>query len=683
MATLSQIGKLPWILGVGLLLCLQVLSARAESLNGNDITRGALMYRDGAGQVTEMPLLDTYVKMTVTGPILRAEVTQTFTNPSDSWSEALYLFPLPNAAAVDHLQMIIGDRIVEGEIKEKEEAKAIYAAANDEGKQAALVEQDRPNLFHTSVANIPPKGEVTIKIEYQQTLVWQGGAFSLRFPLAVTPRYVSVTEPVRREIKGETRLASGWQILPGERETHMVNSVEEQMTQGKVAIEIALHPGFELDYLNSSSHTVVQADDETGQYALSVLIDEPEEYRDFVLSWAPVASAQPRAAFFSEQKDGEHYGLLMLMPPQDVNIHAVKREVIFVIDTSGSMGGASIIAAREALTAGINGLSPDDTFNIIEFNSTTTVLHRRPVAASERNKHHAVQFIKQLNADGGTEMRPALSAALNRDDGARRLRQVVFITDGSVSDERGLFKLINDRLKGARLFTVGIGSAPNSFFMEEAAVAGHGTFTYIATAEEAQTVMEELFDRLARPALTHIRITGAGVHEVVPSRVPDLYAGAPLAVAMKMESGGQPIEVSGRMGDAAWSEILTVESSDERGGGEMDWAQRAVQDLRRGYLRGESQARMRESIVVLGLKHHLVTPYTSMVAVDKTPGRSTAEPLSSPAISGAKPSGLQLGVAQGATGYQWTLMMGLVLLLVAGGLLMQIHRWAGDGELRA
>ncbi|MBR9829533.1 MAG: marine proteobacterial sortase target protein [Oceanospirillales bacterium] len=683
MATLSQISRLPRMLGAVLLLCLQVASVSAESLKGGDVTRGSLVSRDEAGQVTEMPLLDTQVKMTVTGPILRAEVTQTFTNPSDSWSEALYLFPLPNEAAVDHLQMNIGDRIVEGEIKEKEAAKATYEAAKTDGKQAALVEQDRPNLFHTSVANIPPNGKVTIKIEYQQTLVWQDGAFSLRFPLAITPRYAGMTEPARREITGEISLANGWQVLPGERETRMVNSVDEQSVQGKVAIEVVLQPGFELDYLRSPSHSLEQASDETEQQALSVLIDQSDEYKDFVLNWAPVASAQPRAAFFSEHKNGENYGLLMLMPPQDIDASAVNREVIFVIDTSGSMGGTSIIAAREALKAGINGLSSGDAFNIVEFNSSTSVLHRRAVAASEPNKRRALQFIEQLDADGGTEMRSALEAALSRDDDSRRLRQVVFITDGSVSDERGLFKLINDRLQGTRLFTVGIGSAPNSFFMEEAAVAGHGTFTYIATADEAQTVMENLFDRLAQPALTHIRVAGADVHAVMPTQIPDLYAGEPLAVAMKLESGSQQVEISGRIGDVAWSETLTVQPSDESAGVEMDWAQRAVQDWRRAYLRGESQERMRNAIVELGLKHHLVTPYTSMVAVDKTPVRSAAEPLTSQAVPTAKPHGLQLALAQGATGYQWTLMMGLVLLLVGGGLLIQLRRQAGDSELQA
>ncbi len=683
MATLSQISRRAWVLG-WLLLCLQATGLRAETLQASEVTRGSLVSRDEAGRTSEMPLLDTQVKMTVTGPILRAEVTQTFSNPGDSWTEALYLFPLPNEAAVDHMQLIIGDRVVEGEIKVKEEAKATYDAAKTEGKQAALVEQDRPNLFHTSVANIPPRGEVTVRIEYQQTLTWKEGAFSLRFPLAITPRYAGRVEPAMREVTREVNLAQGWQVLPGERETRMVTGTEEQEKQGKVAIEVALQPGFPLAYINSSSHDLTRQEEETRQQVVSVLIDDADEYKDFVLSWAPVASAQPSAAFFSEQTEGgENYGLLMLMPPQDLASKVFDREVTFVIDTSGSMGGISIKAAQAALTAGIQGLSAGDTFNVIEFNSDTSSLYRTPVAANVRNKEQAIRFIEHLSAGGGTEMRPALQAALADSDDNQRLRQVIFITDGSVSYERELFALINDSLGDARLYTVGIGSAPNSFFMEEAAVAGRGTYSYIATVAEAQEQMQALFDRLAKPVLANISISGAGVHEVMPSRVPDLYAGEPLALAMKLESSSAQVEISGRMGDAAWSETVNIQLTNDSQGISVDWAQRAVQDWRRRYLHGESESSIREAIIELGLKHHLVTPYTSMVAVDKTPVRPVSEPADSQALPTPKPHGLQLPMAQGATGYQWTLMIGMMLLLAAGSMLVLLRRKAQDEVLSA
>jgi len=683
MAKLTQIGRWPWVLG-WLLLCLQVNAVQAESLQASEVTNGSLVTRDEEGRVMAMPLLDTKVKMKVVGPLLRAEVTQTFRNPGDRWTEALYLFPLPNEAAVDHMQLIIGDRVVEGEIKVKEEAKATYEAAKTEGKQAALVEQDRPNLFHTSVANIPPGGEVQVRIEYQQTLVWQDGAFSLRFPLAITPRYASVIEPARREMTGEVSLGNGWQVLPGERETRMVNSVEEQEQQGKVAIEVALQPGFPLEYLRSPSHTLTQAESEAGPSSVSVLIDQADEYKDFVLNWAPVASAQPSAAFFSEQaEDGEQYGLLMLMPPQEVNTKVFDREVTFVIDTSGSMGGISIQAAQAALMAGVQGLSAGDTFNVIEFNSSTSSLYRAPVAATPRNRQQAIQYIERLSAGGGTEMRPALETALARSGDKQRLRQVIFITDGSVSYEREMFELINARLGNARLYTVGIGSAPNSFFMEEAAVAGRGTYTYIETPDRAQESMTTLFDRLSKPVLANISIKGTGVTDVMPTRVPDLHADEPLVLAMKLAAGSAQIEVGGRMGDLAWSETMNIQPAHDSRGVSVDWAQRAVQDWRRGYLRGESRERIRAAIIELGLKHHLVTPYTSMVAVDKTPVRPMSESADSQAIPTPKPHGLQFPMAQGATGFQWTLMMGLALLLLAGGLLVLLQRQARNERLSA
>lgn len=692
MAKLTQIGHWPWILG-WLLLCLQFNTVQAESLQASEVTNGSLVTRDEEGRVMAMPLLDTKVNMKVVGPILRAEVTQTFRNPGDRWTEALYLFPLPNEAAVDHMQLMIGDRIIEGEIKVKEDAKATYEAAKTEGKQAALVEQDRPNLFHTSVANIPPGGEVTVRIEYQQTLVWQDGAFSVRFPLAITPRYAGTLEPVRREMTSEVSLSSGWQVLPGERETRLVSSGEEQEQQGKVAIEVALQPGFPLEYLRSPSHSLTQIEGEAGQSSVSVLIDQADEYRDFVLNWAPVASAQPGAAFFSERaEDGEHYGLLMLMPPQETSAKVFDREVTFVIDTSGSMGGISIQAAQAALMAGIQGLSAGDTFNVIEFNSSTSSLYRTPVAATPRNQQQAARYIENLSAGGGTEMRPALEAALTKNDDNRRLRQVVFITDGSVSYEREMFELINARLGNARLYTVGIGSAPNSFFMEEAAVAGRGTYTYIETPDRALESMTALFDRLSRPVLANISIKGRGVTDVMPTRVPDLHADEPLVLAMKLAADSAQVEVSGRIGDLAWSETMNIQPAHNSRGVSVDWAQRAVQDWRRGYLRGESRERIREAIVELGLKHHLVTPYTSMVAVDHTPVRPVSESADSRAIPTPRPHGLQpptirhgiqLAMAQGATGYQWTLMIGLVVLLAAGSLLLVLQRQARHERLSA
>ncbi|MGB2131324.1 MAG: hypothetical protein ACPHXW_07825, partial [Marinobacterium sp.] len=333
--------------------------------------------------------------------------------------------------------------------------------------------------------------------------------------------------------------------------------------------------------------------------------------------------------------------------------------------------------------AGVQGLSAGDTFNVIEFNSSTSSLYRAPVAATPRNRQQAIRYIERLSAGGGTEMRPALEAALARSSDKQRLRQVIFITDGSVSYEREMFELINARLGNARLYTVGIGSAPNSFFMEEAAVAGRGAYTYIETPDRAQEGMTTLFDRLSKPVLANISIEGTGVTDVMPTRVPDLHADEPLVLAMKLAAGSAQIEVGGRMGDLAWSETMNIQPAHDSRGVSVDWAQRAVQDWRRGYLRGESRERIRAAIIELGLKHHLVTPYTSMVAVDKTPVRPMSESADSQVIPTPKPHGLQFPMAQGATGFQWTLMMGLALLLLAGGLLMLLQRQARNERLSA
>ena len=673
--------------GIRPLILACLMMGCAQNAVADAVTHGTLVSRDEQGQKQDMPLVSTRVAMEITGSVLRAQVTQVFHNPTDNWAEALYLFPLPGEAAVDHLKMQIGDRIIEGDIQEKEQARATYEQAKSQGQNAALTEQDRPNLFHTSVANIPPGGEVTISIEYQQTLVWKDGRFSAGFPLAITPRYNPVQPAeVRRVVEGQATLSSGWQVLPGERKTVMATSGDDDNAvsnaPGPVEISLSLQPGFRLSSLDSPSHQISQKQTEDGRYLISLLADEPDDYRDFVLNWTPVESAEPSAAFFSEQHGDEHYGLLMLMPPQDLHTPRYSREVVFVIDTSGSMAGTSIEAARRALQAGIDGLASDDTFNVIQFNSSTDTLFNQPVIADIRRRQQAASYINSLQAGGGTEMAPALTAALSgirSNDDTPRLRQIVFITDGSVSNEQQLFDLIRSRLDNTRLFTVGIGSAPNSYFMEEAAVAGRGTFTYIASPSESESSMQMLFSKLEKPAMTDIRIEGDGIKDLMPSVIPDLYSGEPLAVSMKLANGTGEVRISGRTGDAAWQETLTLAPADNTRGIMTDWAQRAVQDWRRGYLRGVSEEQIRSEIIALGLKYHLVTPYTSLVAVDKTPVRPEQEGSETLVVPAAKPHGLDLGMAQGATGYQLPLAGGLAALLAAlSVMIVQRRRKSGS-----
>jgi len=661
---------------VGALLLIALEVPAAQVLGGDEIGSGSLLSRNAQGEIEALPLLSTDVEIEITGPIARTVVTQHFHNPGGQWIEALYLFPLPQDAAVDRMRMQVGERIIEGQIQERAQAKATYEQAKREGRRAALVEQDRPNLFSTAVANIPPQGEVSVRIEYQQSLAWRDGEFSLRFPLAITPRYRAGLPEPEFLIEADSTLGDGWSILPGER-PNRIPLGDAQPVERQVRIRARLDAGFELAEVKSHYHEITRSAGE-GQ-AVEIRLKEasvPAD-RDFVLTWKPVPSQLPGAALFSEASEKGRFGLLMLTPPTLEGWQAPAREVIFVIDTSGSMAGQSIRAAREALLAGIDGLNAEDRFNIIEFNNDAAQLYNGAKPADRSHLAEARRYIQRLQADGGTNMAPALDLALAADGEGQRLRQVVFITDGAVSEEAALFAHIHRQLGDSRLFTVGIGSAPNSHFMAEAAVAGRGTFTYIATPDEAEASMKTLFAKLAQPALTHIEVEseveseveGDGITEPAPAVVPDLYAGEPLVLAMKLGSGANQLRLKGRIGDTQWQQTLQIESQDSRRGIGIDWARKTIAQWQRARSRGVTEEEIRQRILPLALEFHLVSPYTSLVAVDVTPVRPQTEDLAQKALPGQMPHGLEVKklvpLAQGATGYLSTLLIGLLLLASA------------------
>lgn len=681
MKTLTHFFRYGMLLICCLMTALQA-SANRASLQGDDITRGSLMTRNELGEVQALPLLDTDVNIEITGPIARTVVTQTFKNTGDRWIEALYLFPLPQDAAVDRMRMLVGDRVIEGDIKEREEAKAVYQQAKAEGKRSALVEQDRPNLFSTSVANIPPGGRVSVRIEYQQSLAWRDGEFRIRFPMAITPRYSgALPEPVK-VVESASALKGGWSLLPGERPNQIL-PLEDDKLDRPVTLQATLRAGFALSEVKSHYHRINQTEAEDGAVKIELAAPEQSD-RDFVLSWKPVPSQQPDAAFFAETSEKGRFGLLMFTPPEIDGWELPARELIFVVDTSGSMGGRSIQAARAALVSGLAGLKPGDRFNIIEFNSDTSALFTSARPASAANLKLARRFIAGLEADGGTNMLPALDLALQPETDNPRLRQVVFITDGAVSQELALFSHIQRKLGHSRLFTVGIGSAPSSYFMEEAALAGHGFFTYIAQPDEAEMKMSALFDKLSKPVLANIQVMGEGVSGFAPASIPDLYAGEPLVVAMQLAEGINRIKLQGQMGDTLWKQTLEIDSVDVQSGVAIDWARRMIAHWQRAGIRGASSEEIRDRITELALKFHLVSPYTSLVAVDKTPVRPVDEALERKALPGKKPQGLTvkqlLPLAQGATGYAFSLIIGATVLCLGLGLLLWQRRSNHDGQ---
>jgi Ca-activated chloride channel family protein len=656
--------------------CGNELEQPDQTISLNDVKGGRLLFKTNQpGQYLPAPTLKTDVRISVTGLIARATVSQEFLNPSlekDAWAEGVYVFPLPETAAVDHLRMKIGERIIEGQIKEKGEAKKTYEQAKQEGKRASLVEQERPNIFTTSVANIGPGERITVEIEYQETIRYDQGAFSLRFPMVVGPRYIPGT-PVVME---DQQPGNGWsldtdRVPDASRITPPVQHPGDNPIN-PVSLNIDLAPGFPLGTIESPSHDILTIAEPDGRRHLTLRADTVPADQDFVLTWKPSAGQAPTLSVFREQQGDEQYAFLMAMPPigSDHPPTPVARETIFVIDTSGSMSGTSIEQAKAALLLALNRLTAQDRFNVIQFNSVTHVLFSQAQPVTPQTLRKALHYVDNLKANGGTEILPALKMALKGSAPATHLRQVIFLTDGQVGNEDELFEVIRSQLGACRLFTIGIGSAPNSHFMRKAAEFGRGTFTHIGSTSEVKAQMDAIFRKLERPALTDLHIEGLdGQVEIFPARIPDLYEGEPVVAVLKGTSLPDTVTIHGMIGSAPWTTSIMLKHRDSREGLSVYWARQKIAAIMDQQRYGQDEAATRQAVLDVALAHHLVSKYTSLVAVDVTPARPLDRSLQSHAMKTNLPNGQDyqaiFGLPQTATSGQLQILLGLATLLTA------------------
>lgn len=621
------------------------------------VSRGSLLLPGAEpGRCRAAPLLSTDVVIRVAGPVLRARLRQRFANPGADWVEAVYVFPLPEQAAVDRLRMRIGERLIEGLIREREQARRSYEQARDWGRRATLIEQERPNLFTASIANLGPGETVSVEIEYQQVLDYVDGAFGLRFPTAVTPRYT----PADRPVPDAARITAPAHP-PGR-------------SPDPLSLRVELDAGFPIAHLDSPYHAVERSDHGEGRVTVVLAEGEPAADRDFALSWAPVPGSAPRAALFTEPAGGAFHHLLVLVPPEaTAGAPPLPREVIYVVDTSGSMAGPSIAQARETLRTALAGLRPWDRFNVIAFASTPDPLFPDARPATAPNLRAAARFVARLRADGGTEIRPALEAALDGREDGPALRQVVFLTDGAVGNERELLDLVARRLGDSRLFTVAIGPAPNRYLMRKAAELGRGSLTSIGDLREVQARMAALLQRLEGPVMLDLQVelTGDGQAEIWPRALPDLYLGEPLVVTARTPADSGEIRITGLRGDAPWRAHLPLSQARAGRGIAGVWARAKIGALTDTLHEGADPDAVRAQVVRVALAHHLVSPYTSLVAVDLTPARPGGAPVERRAVPGALPRGLVNAKVLGplprtATSAPASLAAGVLLVLAAG-----------------
>lgn len=666
-------------------------SQEQDLLDPEGVESGQMLFRKStSGGYVPGIILGGKTHFDISGLVARVSVEQTFRNDGDEWVEGVYVFPLPDQAAVRHLEMIVGDRRIVGQIKEKALAKEIFNKAKKAGKKASLVEQHRPNIFINRVANIAPGEEITVRLEYVQTVKYSAGEFSLRFPMTITPRYrprVADLESAEELPQQSTEKMlvdamivdglAGWVIPP---------MPAGGATSHTMKISADLNMGMPLADVTAPYHEVTLSR-EGERYLIGLVHGETPMDRDFVLRWRPVTASVPTAAIFNEAVGEEQFGLLMLLPPGRAFTSpaaVLPREIVFVIDTSGSMGGESIAQARRSLQLALNQLRANDSFNIIEFNSDLRAFFHASVPANSHNLHKAKQYIGGLTAGGGTEMLPALRLALHvpvspdEEPVAASVRQVIFITDGAVGNEDQLFEEIERTVGDSRLFTVGIGSAPNSWFMRKAAQFGRGSHTHIGNIGEVAEKMQALFAQISAPVTTDIQINWPREVEAYPARVPDLYLGEPLLVSFKYvgEALVEEIQIEGHDAKGDWSQRIVsgpvgadpVHSARKSSPGVASiWAREKIASLLDQKAMGKPEDWVHEQVLSVALSHHLMSPYTSFVAVEERVSR----PARTPARKAGVPQILPRGMVAMAAAYPATATTGPAKLFI-GSLLLFI-----------
>ena len=590
-----------------------------------------LRFRDDVkNSYIDAPGIATDIRIKVEGTIARTTVTQYFLNDTEAWQEGIYQFPLPEDAAVDSLTMMIGKRRVIGFVTGKEEAKEIYETAKAEGQAAGLVDQHRPNLFKTSLANIPPKSLIAIEIRYQGGVRLDEQRFSLRVPLAITPRYERIDQEQLRLLV--TAADQSW----AEEVVDRLALVDVEGGNNPVELAVRLRPGFPLGSLESTSHEIEtetsgEADASGQRHLIELARGATPGARDFTLEWTAEATAEPFQALYSEALDGEHYSHLLMMAPdagEAVAQPRPKRQVTYIIDVSGSMDGPSIRQAKSALALALDDLRPDDFFNVIAFNDGYWTVFPNAVEADVRQVEVAKAAVRGLAAGGGTEMMPPLIEALTEPETESHLRQIVFITDGAIGYEGQIAATIKKLAGNARFFAIGIGSAPNTHLMRHIAMAGRGSYTFIDDIDRVEEELASVFRKMTSPVLTDLQLVlPAGFEgEQLPEKLPDLLAGEPISIAIRSKERLTSLGIKGRRGDEIWEKTLAIDEPRSADGIGKIFARRKIQSLAFDGL-GLNDPDLKAKTQEIAIRHQLVSDYTSLIAVDEAILRPASEPL--------------------------------------------------------
>jgi Ca-activated chloride channel family protein len=598
---------------------LLIIVSTVKGQETTNLNPGSLQVIDASGKPGgECPLKHTSVKAEVSGFLSRVTVTQDFANPFTEKIEAVYTFPLPQAAAVDDLTMLIGDRVVKGKIMRREEAQTAYAAAKQLGKVAALLDQERPNIFTQAVANILPGHQIRIVISYVETLKYEEGSYEWSFPMVIGPRYNSAAAP------DQSNRASNATSTSTERPGH------------DISIELAIDAGVPIESLNSETHeTDIERPDE--RHAVVRLKDQNTiPNKDFTLKYQ-VAGPAINDAVLTHRSERGGFFTLILQPPQRVLVEDVRpKELVFVVDTSGSMSGFPLDKAKETMYLALDTLYQHDTFNVITFSGDTEILFSEPRPATPENIRKAKKFLADQDGGGGTEMMKAIIAALQPSESQQHLRIACFMTDGQVGNDAEIIAEVR-KYRNARVFAMGFGDAPNRYLLENMTQNGGGEVDYITGAANTSPVARKFNERVRNPLLTDISIEWSpslAITDIYPKRIPDLFSVKPVILSGRYLHGGKgTIVLKGKLAGQDFVREIPVELPEQEEGHDVLatlWARRKIEDVMNqdmgAQIGGNMKEESREEITQLGLKFKLMTQFTSFVAIDEVIFTGPEEP---------------------------------------------------------
>ena len=591
-------------------LCLALIAVAIAFTSGvaqtrEDKTLAPYFVVQGDPTVDHLPLKDTRVEISVSGVIADVKVRQIYRNEGSRPINASYVFPASTRAAVYSMRMQIGDEIIVAKIKEREQAKKDFEQAKEEGKSASLLEQQRPNVFSMSLANLMPQEQVEIELRYTELLVPTDSVYEVVFPAVVGPRYASP--------KDETKKEDGFVETPYQRGGEQPASALHLTT--RIAAGVPIYD------LSCPSHQIMPQWQTQNVAQLTLDDSNPfQNNRDFILRYR-LAGDQITSGLLLFQGADENFFLYMAQPPQRVATEAIPpREYIFVVDVSGSMEGFPLNTSKRLLKDLIGQLRPTDLFNVVLFAGDSTVLSPQSLQANHANIGKAISLLEQQRGAGGTELLPAIkeAMALPRQEGISR--SVVLVTDGYISGEQGVFEHIRSNLNRCNVFAFGIGGSVNRYLIEGVAKAGMGEPFIVTDETEAEGVANKFREYIQTPVLTDIKVRTVGfdTYDVNPVQFPDLFAQRPIILFGKWRGPvAGTIELTGKTGQGEFVSTFDVaQSQPDEGNSALRylWARSRIAELS-DYGTSDVPEETAKEITALGLKYNLLTRYTSFIAV--------------------------------------------------------------------